>query len=524
MSIMSIRQSRTAPPPRQHQANVNGQYGVVNDDTADLLPPQNLEAERSVLGSILLDNGVLPAVLKILTVDDFYRADYQDYFRAICHLHEQGQPADSVTVPDELGRRDLFTKIGGHDTLRQIIDSVPHAVNAAYYADIVRQKSILRRAIDAAAAVIRDGYSHLFTAEALADRAFRDFQEIAALATELARAKLTVCAEDVEEEPVDYLWLDRIARAFLSLFAGQTSLGKTWVMLDVVARLTTGKALPGTEEVHDAISVLIISEDSQAKVLKPRLRKLGADLKRVHFMTWEGMQGYTLDNAAYLERAWKEAGEPDLIIIDPPSNFTGDYNEYVNSEVRKMLDPITRWLAKHATVACVLITHVNKNITQGLDALDRVMGSVAWQSTPRIVLGFVRDPQDAARCICGGLKNNLGDKASSLSYSLSKALSPDKVQWHGVSQTSADDALAKKPVTRTVVAWLEDRFREKREWPSDVIVPMGVAAGFSFNALVKSKEVKALPIRRQPVREPDGSVAAWLWIAKPDWPPPPPGG
>src|SRR5262249_58139076 len=120
--------------------------------------------------------------------------------------------------------------------------------------------------------------------------------------------------------------------------------------------------------------------------------------------------------------------------------------EHVNAEVRQMLRPLTAWLLEHDTVACVLITHINKNITQGLEALDRIMGSVAWTSTPRIVVGFVRDPEDPIKCICGGLKNNLGEKASSLAYSLSKAHAPDKVKWHGLSGTSADDALSKKPV------------------------------------------------------------------------------
>jgi hypothetical protein len=521
---VSTHQSRSALSPRQRTTTVNGHLGIVRDDLGDRLPPQNIEAEQSVIGSILRDATILPEIVPVLEVADFYREAHQDYYRAIRDMHARGDPIDSVTVPDELVRRDQFEKSGGNDYLRTIIDSVPHEANARFYAGIVREKAIGRRIIDEASSIIRDAYSHQFTAQQLADRWFQDSQDIAAAAGELERVRLTVCADDVEEEQVDYLWQDRIARAFLSLFAGQTSLGKTWVMLDVVARLTTAHLLPGTEEAHEPIRVLIISEDSQSRVLKPRLRKLGADLKRVHFMTWEGMAGYTLDNAAYLERAWEEAGEPDLIIIDPPSNFTGDYNEHINAEVRKMLDPITRWLAQHGTVACVLITHVNKNITQGLDALDRVMGSVAWQSTPRIIVGFVRDPENPARCICGGLKNNLGEKASSLSYSLSKAHHPDQVQWHGLSGTAADDALAKKPAVRDVVGWLEARFREKREWDPKDLKKLGLTAGFTFNALFKSKEVKDLPIRRQAIREPDGSVSAWIWVAKPEWPPPPPGG
>src|SRR5437763_11481474 len=91
----------------------------------DRLPPQNLEAERSVLGSILLDNDVLHEIIPILSVADFYRDAHQVIYQAIREMYDRGKAVDAVTLADELIRRDQFAKIGGDETLREVIDSVP---------------------------------------------------------------------------------------------------------------------------------------------------------------------------------------------------------------------------------------------------------------------------------------------------------------------------------------------------------------------------------------------------------------
>src|SRR6516165_11847437 len=139
----------------------------------DRLPPQNLEAERSVLGSILLDNDVLHEIVPMLSVTDFYRDTHQTIYQAIRDLYDLGKGIDAITLADELIRRDQFDKIGGDETLREIVDSVPHAANAKYYAGIVREKSIGRQLIDSATEIIHDGYSHQYTAQELLETAER---------------------------------------------------------------------------------------------------------------------------------------------------------------------------------------------------------------------------------------------------------------------------------------------------------------------------------------------------------------
>src|SRR5436190_19344643 len=86
---------------------------------SDRLPPQNLEAERSVLGSILLDNDVLHEIIPILSVADFYRDAHQVIYQAIREMYDLGKAVDAVTLADELIRRDQFANIGGAETRRE---------------------------------------------------------------------------------------------------------------------------------------------------------------------------------------------------------------------------------------------------------------------------------------------------------------------------------------------------------------------------------------------------------------------
>ena len=119
----------------------------------------------------MLDNDVLHEVAQFLTGDDFYRDAHQIIYRAISDLYSLGKAVDAVTLADELTRRDQYKQIGGDELLLEITNSVPHAANAKYHAEIVRQKSISRQLIQSATEIIRDGYSNLYTAQQLLEAA-----------------------------------------------------------------------------------------------------------------------------------------------------------------------------------------------------------------------------------------------------------------------------------------------------------------------------------------------------------------
>jgi replicative DNA helicase len=137
----------------------------------DKLSPQAVEAEQSVLGSILIDADAILKVGDFLKPADFYRQQHADIYEAMLALHGQREPIDLVTLADELARRDRLEPIGGPAYLAQLMNAVPTAVHVEHYGRIVERKAVLRNIIGAAGRIAAVGYEEANDAEAAIDRA-----------------------------------------------------------------------------------------------------------------------------------------------------------------------------------------------------------------------------------------------------------------------------------------------------------------------------------------------------------------
>jgi replicative DNA helicase len=127
--------------------------------TIDRIPPQNIEAERSTLGSMLLDKEAIYKGVEVLKPEDFYREAHRVIFEVVTHLTNKGEPVDIITVSEELKQRNMLDKIGGIPYLTTLANSVPTAANIEHYARIVEEKSILRAVITAASNIVAMGYA-----------------------------------------------------------------------------------------------------------------------------------------------------------------------------------------------------------------------------------------------------------------------------------------------------------------------------------------------------------------------------
>ncbi|WP_347349949.1 replicative DNA helicase [Intrasporangium sp.] len=125
----------------------------------DRLPPQDVGAEQSVLGGMLLSKDAIADCVEVLKGTDFYRPAHEVVYDAILDLYGRGEPADAITVSDELTKRGDLTRIGGQAYLHQLIASVPTAANAGYYAQIVAERAVLRRLVEAGTRIVQLGYA-----------------------------------------------------------------------------------------------------------------------------------------------------------------------------------------------------------------------------------------------------------------------------------------------------------------------------------------------------------------------------
>ena len=134
-------------------------------------PPHDIDAERCVLGGMLLSKDAISDVLEIIRPHDHYRPAHQIVHEVILDLYGRGEPADAVTVAAELTRRGEVGRMGGADYLHTLIASVPTAANAGYYARIVRERAIMRRLVEVGTRIVQLGYSGDGDADELVDRA-----------------------------------------------------------------------------------------------------------------------------------------------------------------------------------------------------------------------------------------------------------------------------------------------------------------------------------------------------------------
>ena len=137
------------------------------------LPPHNLEAEQSVLGSLMIDRDAIIRVAAYLRANDFYRRAHSLIYEAIYDLYNRREPTDLVTLVDELARTENLEAAGGESYLAELIAATPTSVHVEYYARIVTRTAIRRRLIDAGGEIVRIGFDDASEVEEALDSAER---------------------------------------------------------------------------------------------------------------------------------------------------------------------------------------------------------------------------------------------------------------------------------------------------------------------------------------------------------------
>lgn len=234
----------------------NGPMNAINPDMLfDRIPPQNLEAEMAVLGAILLDGEALVTAMERIASDDFYRTAHQYIYEAMIEIAEANEPVDLVTLTARLQDKKQLEEIGGVAYLAQLANTVPTAANIDYYAQIVEEKSMLRRLIRAATNIVTNGYAGEEEVGALLSDAEARIMEISNRRTgsgfHAIKDVLMEVFERVEHLsqmrgtstgiPSGFIDLDKMTSGFqrsdLIIVAARPSVGKTAFALNVAQNI-----------------------------------------------------------------------------------------------------------------------------------------------------------------------------------------------------------------------------------------------------------------------------------------------
>jgi len=226
------------------------------------VPPQNLEAEESVLGAMMLSPGAIGAVSEILDASDFYRESHSKIYLAALGLYAKGEPVDAITLVDELEERSELDDVGGRVRIHELAALVPATANAAHYARIVHEMATLRGLIRAGGEIARLGWERPGETIDLVDRAEQvvfdlsqsrvstEFSHIETLLKE-SFERITALYEagaEITGIPSGYRDLDRLTSGFqpgnLVIVAARPSMGKSALGMGVAANLAVRHEIP----------------------------------------------------------------------------------------------------------------------------------------------------------------------------------------------------------------------------------------------------------------------------------------
>jgi replicative DNA helicase len=226
------------------------------------IPPQNLVAEQSVLGSMLIDKNAITNVIELLSPDSFYRDAHRYIYDAILKLFDIGEPVDSVTVSETLRKDGKLDAVGGSVYIADLINSVPTSANVEHYAKIVEEKATLRKLIDAGTNIVREAFSEPESVDKILDGAEKSIFEIALKRVREGFYKIDSVLKKVLDK-IDHLYekkehitgipsgfndLDNMTAGFqnsdLIILAARPSVGKTALALNMAQNIAIKHNIP----------------------------------------------------------------------------------------------------------------------------------------------------------------------------------------------------------------------------------------------------------------------------------------
>ncbi|KKU10452.1 MAG: Replicative DNA helicase [Parcubacteria group bacterium GW2011_GWB1_46_8] len=286
---MIVRRQRTAPPERK----------PVREVIDGKLPPQDLEAEQSVLGSLMIDKNAVIKVADTLVPIDFYRPNHQQIYETVLDLFGKGQPIDILTVSSRLKEKNLLEESGGMSYLSQLVNMVPTSSHIAHYAKIVNKKHVLRELIAASYEINELAFKEDRETTELLDeaekRVFQISQKNIGPAFRHVKEDLKTAFERIDDlhkqkgklrgVPTGFRQLDNILaglqKSDLIIIAARPSLGKTSLALDIARHAALKEKVPvglfSIEMSREQVLDRLIAAEANVDLWKIRTGKLSEE-------------------------------------------------------------------------------------------------------------------------------------------------------------------------------------------------------------------------------------------------------
>ncbi len=361
----------------------------------DRLPPQNIEAEQSVLGAVLLDNEAIATVIEQLLPNDFYKDSHKKIFIAMLDLYEKNEPIDLITLTEQLSRKEQLEDIGGASYLSSIVNLVPTSANARYHAKIVKEKAILRNLITTATEIITTCYDAEGDVHELLDGAETKIFSISEKMVRSSYVHVKSVLKDTIELvdrlynkkelitglPTGFMDLDEATTGFhkgdLIVIGARPGMGKTAFCLNIVTHIG--------QEVKAPIAVFSLEMTKEQIVLRMLCSEAEVDSKAVRsgyhskedYRKLVNAAGRLADAPIYIDdtfnsildikakaRRLKAEHGLGLVVVDYLQLMSGVNTFAAREQVISDISRSLKALAKDLEVPVIVISQLNRSCEQ----------------------------------------------------------------------------------------------------------------------------------------------------------------
>ena len=365
----------------------------------NLVPPQNLEAEEAVLGSILLEQDSIISVMEFLVPDDFYRVAHQLIFAAMIELNQNSEAIDPITVSEKLRQKNQIDNVGGEAGIIELLDKVPTAANVEFYTQIVLEKSTRRKLIKTSTNIVKNAYQEDETIANVLDTAERDILSVSEGRNKAGfipiRDVLHDAYESLEERSKNngevtgiatgYIGLDRMTSGLhadeLIILAARPSVGKTAFVLNiaknVAVNLNETVAIFSLEMGAESLVERIICSHASINAGHLKTGKLTDEEYTQYFVA----TGVLAEAPIYIDdtpgirvseirakcrRLKQERNNHGLVVIDYLQLIEGNGKESRQQEVSEISRNLKK-LAKELKVPVIALSQLSRGVEQRQD-------------------------------------------------------------------------------------------------------------------------------------------------------------
>jgi replicative DNA helicase len=371
----------------------------VPDHAEHRLPPQNLEAEMSVLGGVLLENEALNRALEVLRPEDFYREAHRKIFTSLIILSDRNEPADLVTLTAVLKEQGAHEEVGGSSYLSTLVDFVPTAANISYYCKLVKEKAISRELIKVATEIASRGYeggevetsldwaeSEIFKIANMKSRPSYFSTKDIVKDTIKTIEKLYDRKEQITGVPTGFSDLDNMTSGLqggdLVIIAGRPSMGKTAFCLNLVEHAS----MHVTEPVSSLIFSLEMSKEQLVQRLLCSVARIDASrvrngkLAQSEFPTLVNAAGIIAEAPIYIDdtpaisvlelraksRRLKAEKNIGMVVVDYLQLMQGKNTENRQQEISEISRSL-KALAKELSIPVIALSQLNRSLESRTD-------------------------------------------------------------------------------------------------------------------------------------------------------------